>query len=124
MLFVPGDAALKLVTSYAAPWLRHVRVSLGSLQTWWSWRAANDHAGSNQALRSTVDSRQPVCGDYSATVRFIKTAARFTCEKHGLRSSVSGWLQVDKACVVVDVVADVRSDVGGSAIAIGCAALL
>ena len=80
MLFVPGYAALRLVTSYAAPWLRHVRVSLGSLQTWWSVRAANEHAGSNHALRSTVDSRQPVCGDYSASVRFIKIPARFTCD--------------------------------------------
>ena len=80
LLFVPGYAALTLVTSYAAPWLRHVRVSLGSLQTWWSWRAAKEHAGSNQALRSTVDSRQPVCGDYSASVRFIKIPARFTCD--------------------------------------------
>ena len=123
-VFLQAYAALRLVTSYAAPWLRHVRVSLGSLQTWWSGRAANGHAGSNHALRSTVDSRQPVCGDYSATVRFIKTPARFTCERHGLCSSVSGWLQVDKACVVVDVLADVRSDVGGSAIATGCAALL
>ena len=34
LLFVPGYAALELVTSYAAPWLRHVRVSLGSLQNW------------------------------------------------------------------------------------------
>ena len=124
MLFVPGYAALTLVTSYAAPWLRHERVSLGSLQTWWSWRAANEHARSNHALRSTVDSRQPVCGDHFATVRFIKTPARFTCERHGLCSSVSGWLQVDKACVVVDVLADVRSDVGGSAVATGFVALL
>ena len=84
MLFVPGYAALRLVTSYAAPWLRHARISLGSLQTWWSGRAA--------------------------TVRFIETAARFTWKRHGLCSSVSGFLQVDMACGVVDVLADVRSN--------------
>ena len=84
MLFVPGYAALRLVTSYAAPWLRHARISLGSFQTWWSGRAA--------------------------TVRFIETAARFTWKRHGLCSSVSGLLQVDMACVVVDVLADVRSN--------------
>ena len=78
-----GYAALRLVTSYAAPWLRHARISLGSLQTWWSGRAA--------------------------TVRFIETAARFTWKRHGLCSSVSGLLQVHMACIFVDVFADVRS---------------
>ena len=84
LLFVPGYAALRLVTGYAAPWLRHARISLGSFQTRWSGRAA--------------------------TVRFIETAARFTWKRHGLCSSVSGLLQVDMACVVVDVLADVRSN--------------
>ena len=98
MLFVPGYAALRLVTSYAAPWLRHARISLGSLQTWWSGRAA--------------------------TVRFIETAARFTWKRHGLCSSVSGWHQVDKECVVIGILAGARSGVGVSAIAVGCAALL
>ena len=84
MLLVPGYAALRLVTSYAAPWLRHARISLGSLQTWWSERAA--------------------------TVRFIETAARFTWKRHGLCSSVSGLLQVDMSCVVVDVLVNVRSN--------------
>ena len=36
MLFVPGYAALRLVTSYAAPRLRHVLVNPDSLQIWWS----------------------------------------------------------------------------------------
>ena len=46
----------------------------------------------------------------AATVRFIETAARFTWKRHGLCSSVSGLLQVDMSCVVVDVLVNVRSN--------------
>ena len=46
----------------------------------------------------------------AATVRFIETAARFIWKRHGLCSSVSGLLEVDMACVVIDVLADVSSN--------------
>ena len=74
LLFVPGYAALELVTSYAAPWLRDVRVSPGSLQTWWSWRAAKQHAGSNQALRRTYP--RSVAYSASARARAVESTGR------------------------------------------------